>query len=48
MSSFERAVREERLLASKIAAEANNSSIAPNVGIADRNRLCREPGSGVL
>ena len=34
MLLFERAVSEKRFLASKIAAEANNSSIVPIRGIA--------------
>ena len=48
MSPFERADREERLLASKTAAEANNSSIVPIRGIARSNGLCRELGAPVV
>lgn len=42
MSSFERADREERLLASKTAAEANNGNIVPICGMAVTNELCRK------
>ena len=48
MSAFERADREERFLASKTAAEANNSTIVPIRGIAVSNRPCRELGRSVL